>query len=352
MAKGLKALAREFGMGRLLYRLYHAPIGQAKQVMLEGGPLEQRRTEAGRQQMVEAAKHLPPLAMPEGEERLRIHFLTGAKYWYQTLFCFYSLQITVPGRVGLVICDDGTLTDESRGHILRVAPWAVFIPYSEIEACLDRSLPASRFPTLRARRLEYPYLRKLTDVHVEAGGWTLVLDSDMLFFKRPDALLEWARAPRTPCYIVEGASAYYYSDALMQELAGGPVPEAVNAGLYGFHSPSIDWDRLEAWCRTQLERRGPHYLQEQALTALLMAGQDGLALPKDEYVVKPSLREGRNPTRTLHHYVAESKRSFFQHGWQRIFALSADRAPKVTGASADGLRKPVEAFSAETSASA
>src|SRR5262245_21029790 len=107
MAKRLRMLARDLGMGRVLYHLYHAPVGQVEQLVREGGPLEQRRTEAGRLQMVEAARHLPPLARLEGAQCLRVHFLTGAKYWYQTLFCFYSLQIVVPERVSPIICDDG-----------------------------------------------------------------------------------------------------------------------------------------------------------------------------------------------------------------------------------------------------
>ena len=55
-----------------------------------------------------------------------------------------------------------------------------------------------------------------------------------------------------------------------------------------------------------------------ALTALLLASVGAKALPSEDYVVLPSLAEGRAPTAVLHHYVAHSKRSYFQHGWRHV----------------------------------
>ena len=56
----------------------------------------------------------------------------------------------------------------------------------------------------------------------------------------------------------------------------------------------------------------------QALTALLLAEASAQALPAADYIVRPSLAEGRAPTAVLHHYVAHSKRSYFQHGWRHV----------------------------------
>ena len=87
-------------------------------------------------------------------------------------------------------------------------------------------------------------------------------------------------------------------------------------------------DRLEYWCHEMLEREGTHYFQEQALTAMLLAGRECLRLGPPGYVVMPDLAEGRMPTAALHHYVASSKRSYFQHGWQRVLAdAEAARQP-------------------------
>ena len=104
----------------------------------------------------------------------------------------------------------------------------------------------------------------------------------------------------------------------MTELADRPLIDRANVGFYALQGKEIDWDRAEYCCRVLLDREGPQYVHEQALTALLLADQDALALPARDYVVQPGLREGRHPSAVLHHYVAHSKRSYFQHGWRKI----------------------------------
>ena len=310
--------ARDLGVGRALHRYWHAPIEQFARSIREGGPWEQKRTAAGRRAMMEAAARLVRLPMPLPDRGLQVSFLSGREYWHQTLFCFYSLQVRVSERITPVLFDDGTLSSEVRSLIERVVPWTKFVPLSEIEARLERALPTHRFPTLRARRLVYPHLRKLTDVHAEVSGWSLVLDSDMLFFRRPDAVMSWLAAPAAPIYMQDVGDAYGYSRPLMRELSGRSVPSAVNVGLYGIRSDSIDWERMEFWCRMQIEREGPHYLQEQALTALLLAGTGAKPLSRSDYVVMPSLMEGKVPRAVLHHYVAHSKRAYYQYGWRQV----------------------------------
>jgi hypothetical protein len=320
-----RRLARSLGLGRAALALYHRPVGLARKSVAEGGPLEQWRTEQGRRAMVQAAAILPPITAPPSDRGARVAFLSGAAHWYQTLFCFASLQAHIPERITPVIFEDGTMTAEARAGMRRAVPWTEIVGAGEIEERLDRCLPFASFPWLRARRLEYPHLRKLIDIHLTEADWTLVMDSDMLFFRCPHALLSWFGSPHAMS-IQDALDAYGYSPALMSELAGGHLPKRINVGLYALRSPSIDWDRLEYWCRTQIEREGPHYLQEQALTALLLAGAGAEALPEADYVVLPSLAEGRSPTAVLHHYVAHSKRSYFQHGWRHVLACLQQQA--------------------------
>lgn len=318
----LSRVGRNLGLGRMLLLYYHRPRGLLKLSIAEGGPFEQRRTEKGRLEMVEAAKTLPTLHVAESGAKLEIHFLTGKKYWYQTLFCAWSMQVNCPSRVTPVIYDDGSLTKENEDYISRAIPWARFVWISETEALLDATLPADRFPELRGRRLVYPHLRKLTDIHCSRRGWTLVLDSDMLFFREPRLVLEWLAAPGKVLHMLDAEPAYGYSDAVMTELAGAPIPELLNVGFCGLKSDAIDWEKLEYWCAAMVEREGTHYFLEQALTAMLAAKEERLAAPADDYVVMPSLQEGKAPTAVLHHYVAHSKRSYFQHAWREVMAFS------------------------------
>jgi hypothetical protein len=316
-----RGLARSLGLGRATLALYHRPVSLLRKSMAEGGPWEQRRTERGRNAMIEAARQLKPIRPPAADRGARMSFLTGAAYWYQTLFCFASLQAHMAERITPVVFEDGTMTAADRERLRHLVPWIELVSPEALEARLDRRVPAASFPTLRRQRLGFPiFLRQLTDVHLYADGWTLYMDSDMLFFRHPQALATWLDAPHT-LFMQDVKSSYGYSPALMRELAGGDVPARVNAGLYALFSPDIDWDRVEHWCRTQIEREGPHYLQPQALIALLMGRASPKVLPPADYIVLPSLAEGRAPTAVLHHYVAQSKRSYFQHGWRHVMGI-------------------------------
>lgn len=321
----VKSVARAAGLTKLYRTLVQSPLNTVRRSIREGGPIEQWKTERGRRAMKEAATELPPLSQPpeDPEGPLKVHFLTGKNFWYQSLFCFVSLQRHCDVRVTPVFYGDGTLGPSSRAALRRVVPWAEFVLSDDIETRLDAHLPRSEYPTLRKRRIEYVHLRKLTDFHAGGSGWTLVLDSDMLFFDRPSLLLKWLRAPNSPIHMLDHQESYGCSRELMQELAGATIPERVNVGIIGLRSDGIDWDTLEYWCREMIEREGGGYLQEQALTAMLVAGRKRTVAPRPEYLTKPPVEEGRSPSATMHHYVAESERAYFQYGWRQVAARSS-----------------------------
>ena len=331
MPPAVKSVARSTGLAKL-YRLFvRRPLNRVQESIREGGPIEQWKTQKGKEAMRKAAAELPPLSPspdPPGR-RHEVHFLSGRDFWYQTLFCFLSLQRHCDERITPVIYGDGTLGPEARAHIQRVVPWAKFMGREEIETRLDTALPASEYPTLRERRLDYVHLRKLTYIHAGCTGGKLVLDSDMLFFDRPSLLIQWLKAPERPLHMQDHKDSYGYSRDLMEALAGAPIPERVNVGMVGLRSDEIDWDELEHWCEEMNEREQACYLQEQALTSMLVAGRDRVVAPRPEYLTLPSMAEGRSPSATLHHYVAESKRAYFQYGWRHIVREESEQAESV-----------------------
>ena len=276
------------------------------------------------QQMKHAAHRLPAVAHDESIPPLEIHFLSGKRFWYQTCFCAYSLAQQVKTAVHPVIYDDGSLSYGYRQKIQKVLPNAKIVSRPAIEERLDEFLPWQHFPYLRERRLNYPHLRKLTDIHVGSQGWKLVLDSDMVFFQPPTLLLNWLEAPQHPCYMVDTETSYGYSTTVMAALTRTPIPERVNVGICGLKSDEIDWEMLEYWCKTLIDQQGAHYYQEQALIAMLIAGKACEIMPAHDYIVMPEQQEAISPKAVLHHYVAKSKSWYFRYGWQHV--LQHDRA--------------------------
>ncbi len=308
----------KFGLGRAAYHLYHRPAGAIADSVRAGGPLEQWRTARGRREMERfAGEDLPPLPAPPGDAP-EIALLTGASLWYQTAFFLHSLARFQPVRP--VIHDDGTLGPAVAARLRRVLPFARLVPAAETAERLERLLPAARYPALRDRREHLVLFRKIIDVHLGAAGWRLFCDSDMLVFRPPEALSGWLREPRAPIHMMDVTSSYGYDLGLLAELAGRPVPERINTGLLGLRSDGLDWDQLESWCRTLLERAGTHYYQEQALVALLLAGKPHGTFPAADYVVLPQAPEINACRAVLHHYVADSKPAYFRRNWRKVLA--------------------------------
>jgi hypothetical protein len=314
-----RRLAKQLRLGKVIYQLYYRPKSKIERCLREG-PVNLTLTNFGRREMERRAHTLAPLRVKDSAAPVEIHFLSGRRFWYQTCFCAYSMMLHAGTEVRPVVYDDGTLGREYADKILRVLPSARVVRPEEIAERLDAHLPTSRYPTLRARRIVYPHLRKLTDVHAGLRGWKLVLDSDMLFFRRPDFLLAWLKSPQRPCYMLDVASAYGYSMALMSALAEAPIPDRLNVGVCGIRSEEIDWDLLEAWCRVMIEREGYSYYHEQALTAMLLARQACDIAPPEDYIIKPERADVLGRRGVLHHYVAESKSWYFRYGWKMSVA--------------------------------
>ncbi len=307
--------------GRFLYLLWHKPRAEFRQCLADGGPLEQWKTYRGRRAMERAAATLPAPADCGGPP-LELHLLTGRRFWYQTAFCLWSFARQTRRDVAPVIIDDGSLTAENRETLGGLFPRIRFLGRPEAAERLAAHLPPGRFPCLNDRWRQYPHIRKIIDPHLGGHGWKLVLDSDLLFFHRPQFLLDWMDAPDRPLHAVDIATAYGYDSGLLRRVAGGPVPEKVNVGLTGLNSTQLDWEKIEHWCAELIAAAGTHYYLEQALVAMLVADRPSAVAPAADYVTLPRPPEADECHAVMHHYVAESKPWYFRSNWRRVLAAA------------------------------
>jgi hypothetical protein len=315
-----RAVLRNMGLGRVLYSVYHRPFGFVRELRKAGGPWQARRTAKGRVAMEAAAHRLAPVPGTAEPNPLVVHVLTGRRFWYQTAFCLHTLSTHARRSVSPVIYDDGSLLPGQATELGRLFPNARFTSLGDSTSRLDAYLPRDRFPALRDRWDHYPNIRRLIDPHLHSHGWKLVIDSDILFFREPSFLVSWCDAPRAPLHAVDVANSYGYSPELLLQVSGTPLPDLVNVGLCGLDSEALDWPRIERWCRALMEREGNHYYLEQALVALLVAGRACSVAPASDYVTLPRPPEALECRSVMHHYVAESKRWYFQRNWRRASA--------------------------------
>ena len=69
-----------------------------------------------------------------------------------------------------------------------------------------------------------------------------------------------------------------------------------------------------------VERQASYYL-EQALVAMLAARSNCAVAPAADYVTWPRPPEATECRAVMHHYVAGSKRWYFQHNWRRTIGI-------------------------------
>lgn len=304
-------------IGQSIYHLYHKPAGHLKNCLRQGGPWEQWKTERGRQAMEQAADALPPLP-PAKADSPHLYFITGNRFWYQTLFCLRSWYDSGGTQIAPVLCDDGTLEDWQI-QILRDFQSGLTVDTENlVTERVCQALPPDKYPILHERRTHYPHIKKLIDIHAGSTGWKLVMDSDILFFREPVVLIDWLQHPLMPIYALDCKESYGYPRATMEKLCGHTLPTELNVGICGLNSQDIDWEKLEFWCRCLIESHGPHYYLEQAIVAMLCAGKTCTLAPAADYITGPQEAEATQCQAVMHHYVADSKKWYFRKNWRRF----------------------------------
>lgn len=302
-------------LGRLLYLAYHQPRERLEDA-LDQALLPRRDARMRRA----AAALAPRPAGAPATSAPPVRFLTGARFAHQTAFCARSLERAAGRAFRFEFFDDGSLAGEPAARLLRAFPSARVVTAAESDADLDRHLPAARFPALRFARSRSPLMRKLLDLRAGRSGPSLYLDSDMLFFSRPRALLAWLDAPSAPLFMQEAkGSAYVDSRETLERDLGRPLPAGVNSGIVALDDGAIDWPALERAAATLGENRLAHKWAEQTLFAWLLSGLSGLPLDPALYRVCSSRADLAGEPPVLRHYVHKSKMPYLAGEW-RTFA--------------------------------
>ncbi|MDB4927014.1 hypothetical protein [Mucilaginibacter sp.] len=302
--------------GKIVYSIYYRPLSWLKQVRQCGGIVNFILIEKGKKNMAKSAQKLH-IKKPSKIDA-NVYFLTGKKFWPLTAFCMYSLVKVCNNTIRPVFIDDGTLDKELIKKIKTQFPDSIVKTKEQIEVLVNELLPPLKYPHINKKRTIYPHIKKLTDIHVGSTGWKMVLDSDMLFFKHPTQVINWLKNPQQPFFLFDPICSYHYSINLMEQLSGHTIVPNLNVGAVGLKSELINWDKLEQWIGQLEGKEGTSYLLEQALSAMLVAGQPILVADKMEYIVMPDKQEATRPTAILYHYVATSKQWYYKQAWKKV----------------------------------
>ena len=258
-----------------------------------------------RPQILEA----PRLDLPE-DRSCEIHVLTSDDDWLNLLWTLRTFEFRAGRRYALCIHDDGTLRPEAAERLCAAFPHARLIHRTEADAHLEKLL--APFPRSREFRATIKLALKVIDfpAYLEAPRMIL-LDSDVLFFARPDALLA---ALHDAAFVrntlnKDWRDGYTIDVAKIRPMLGFDIPPLINSGLGLIHESSLRLDWIEEFLALPGVLSHSHQI-EQTLIALCSARFGFEMLPAEYDVHLGSCRPGV-PCR---HYTGPIRHLMFSEG--------------------------------------
>jgi hypothetical protein len=280
-----------------------------------------RRGDRAMQAMAARVAPLPLPAPPDDAPPCR--FLTGERFAHQTVFCARSFEWACGTHCRIEIFTDGSLRSEHAELMRRAFPCVVVHDDRATRDRLEQHLPLSRFPRLRAMREHSPLMRKVIDLHAGFRGPSLSLDSDMLFFRRPQALIDWMANPAHECYMSQSGDALAADRMSLEKTLGITLLPGVNSGIVAIHDDAVDWDDLERAAAALTEDHRRHWWAEQTLIAYHVSRRNARPLPVADYRLCNSRADLIGPLPVLRHYVHKAKAPYAAAEWRAWLKISA-----------------------------
>jgi hypothetical protein len=243
-----------------------------------------------------------------------IHVLTYEKDWLNLIWALKTFYYYSDRRYALCIHDDGTLTNDNRATLQHHFPDARIID----RPSADRFV----FETLQAhpRCLEFRKTNHLAPKVFDFAAYLesdrmLLLDSDVLFFAEPTALLNRIEDPDYKLNTVNGdvASAYTVDPAVVHEKCGVELIDRFNSGLGLIHKDSLNLDWIEEFLGLP-DIIGYFWRIEQTLYALFSCRYGAELLPP-EYDVHLEGGINGSPSR---HYVGKIRHLMYSEGIRQL----------------------------------
>jgi hypothetical protein len=247
-----------------------------------------------------------------------IHALTSENDWLNLIWALKSFYRFSGRRYALCIHEDGTLSERTRNALTSQFPDARLIGRAEADERAIQQLAG--YPRCLAFRMSNPLAMKVFDFLAWLRSDRLLLiDSDVLFFASPDALLGRIEDPNYRLNSVnpDVSTAYTVKPEEVHRRLGLNVPERFNSGLGLIHRDSMRLD----WFEEFLGLPGilsHHWQIEQTLFALCSA-RFGVELLPQDYAVR--LDTGLNDG-LCRHYVGRIRHLMYGEGMARLAATA------------------------------
>lgn len=263
---------------------------------------------------------LPVRTAPRSSTSIEVHTLCYRLDYLPAIWALKTFYKTSGVDFPLVIHVNGIAEKNVFTHLRTHFPDATIVQQEQADRVIGRRLSAGGFHRLAIARRASPFMLKLTDFPMMAEGATIIgIDSDVLFFARPEELVETALCPgRKYLFQRDLKSVYNTTFESAMALFGIQLAPSVNTGIMVYSADLPDMASFDRYLADP-SISVPNGFIEQTLYALHASEIGGVNYLPHTYLLdlSPNLSWDGIVAR---HYAGPSRMLLTYEGMLRILA--------------------------------
>ncbi len=222
-----------------------------------------------------------------------IHLLCSHNDMDMLLWALASWYRVVETSGRVYIHEDGSFTESDRADIERLLPGAIVIDFKWANEHVAQWLAeAPSALALREKYKKHILIVKLIDPQfVSDAHKRLIIDTDILWFKRPEELLQ---------IIEEGGVAMQYGDEALP----------FNSGIVCYPMNRFRFADLEDYAKNVAPSAGRHFIEQDGYRWILGHTGEMKFLNQDLYIIKPPIIS----TTVAKHFTGPRREDFWREG--------------------------------------
>ncbi len=260
---------------------------------------------------------LSPSPQADLSNSFSVHTLTCKRDLEMGIWSAKSFNLVCGNAFEWVFHEDGSLDDRDCQLLEKHFPGCKVIRYADSIEHAKKEF--SNHKNILKYREKLKLMLKLLDISKWSKGQRILfIDTDVLFFKKPDLLLDLVNDENGKNMFNKDVDyAYIFSIDTLEKVMSKKLPEKINSGLFVIDKDIFDFDKIEKWFE-ELPMDEPFIIHrlEQSLIAMSAADSEiGVEHLPDEYDVQYHKDVSQSICK---HYVGRIRHGFEIEGLQYL----------------------------------